>query len=267
MLKRCEPCDGYVEPTGEWVERSEGDIRYADAMTRDAPKTVAELADALRSPPETFREDLAELCVRHRRFHRSALEAPHEWLTVSVVQGDGRGYREGSQPPLRRVELTRPHTDQSVLRLYFGTLAVGGVSLLASLLPLPSNLHGLLLGIGLMGIVFPAFFGLFALIGFLASRLIPRRPRVVSVERRRGAPQLVVRMTDGRAHPMDAGQARLRITTDSDGNGGHTYIAWLDAVDVSAKLLSSGDRDAVRRLILQMEHVLGLDAPPRAAVA
>jgi len=264
MLKRCDVCDGYVEPDGEWVERREGDIRYADAMTRGEPKSVAELAEVLRSPAETFREDLAELCRRHRRAQRRAFEEPHEWLTVSIVgEGDG-GYREASEAELQRVSVAQRRIGRrQALR---GCFVVSAVMVLSGLAILFGGARGPLQGVGAMLITFPLFIGFVAGLGALIERFVPptRRLRVQAIERRKGAPRLSVRTTNGETHELLAEHTRVSVAKDSGGEGGPTYTAWLNGPHLSAKLVLSGDRTVIQRFVRRLEYVIGLDSlPPR----
>ncbi len=263
MLKQCEPCDGYIEPDGEWVERREGDLRYAELVTRGEPQTVAELAKALRSPPEAFSEDLRSLCRRHRQRHRMAFEKPHEWLTVTAIGRGDPGYRDRSEPPLRRVTVARPDRSGLAVRAGLGSIGLGAALVALGLtmfdIGSPINL------VGFMLIVFPVFFGLLRGLGTLLERLIPATgpPWVRTIERREGAALLSVRTSNDESHELPAEHTQVTIEEGWDGARRETtYIARLRAQDFSGRLVRSSDRDVVERFVLRLEYVLGLDSIP-----
>jgi hypothetical protein len=253
-LKQCERCDGYVEPDGSWVERREGDIRYAETMGREDPKTVAELAAELRSPPETLREDLQELCRRHRSHHRRWLDEETPWLVVERA-AHPPAYRD-SHLGGKVVVRTQRHGRKAPRWAWWATGyaplgLIGGLVLTQSVVPL--------------GVVLMATGAVSWLTGpqrlMLASHEARIQP-VVRFEWLQGSGELSVHHSKtvtklSRAEvwvELESTMAPLR----------QSFRAWLVAPGFRLKVADQRSHGQLRERVIRLENALALDAtPPR----
>lgn len=249
-MKRCEPCDGYVEPDGEWVDRREGRLRYAVALTRSEPKTVAELYDALLADPlpdddeATLRAELVELCDRHRR-----LRPPRrpDWLSVEPLAVKSPGYRESGGAHGFRIEVTHPRSRAARL-----TLPVLGAGLAAAgTLGLVGAAFGLLVGAGTLFVS-----GQLALHAHHVRTLAPP----LKMRREDGNGRLVLEAPKQVSAPL--AHVRLRLWQQPTRNNFVLWRVTLDAPSAEVLLLRHQAHATARELVIQLEHVLGLDAPP-----
>jgi len=260
-LKRCEACGGYVERDGSWVERREGDIRYAEAMAKDHPMTVAELSKTLRHESETFAEDLRELCHRHRRRYRQTLEERSQILGETKLGGGSGGYRERASSSGVRLEVRSPRF--AVTGPHLGLMLAVGLVMCGAGYSFPeswgSMSKALLLVIGALFIMFSVGIGILVGIGTLIERIWPqtRRQRVRTIELRSKAAPLLVRTSDDEVHQLPIDQARVGIVRIHDGQS-TSHVAFLHGPGLEAELARSVEREPIRRLVLRLEYVLGL---------
>lgn len=252
MLKRCDPCEGYVEPTGEWVERREGDIRYAEMMGREDPKTVAELAAELRSPPETLAEDLREVCQRHRSHHRRWLDEETPWLVVERPTHVA-AYRES---PLggKVVVRTQRRGEKAPRWAWWATGyaplgLVGGMMLAQSVVPL---------GLALMGT---------GAVSWLTGpgRLLRAHHEawlqpLLRFEWLQGTENLLVHHSKT---VTEVDRSNLWVELESKvAPLRQTFRAWLVAPGFRLKVADHQSHAQLRERVIRLENALELDAPP-----
>lgn len=261
-LKRCEACKGYVEPDGTWIEGREGDIRYAEVMTREHAMTVAELAKALPADSETHAEDLSELCHRHRRTHRAAFDRRcDDFLTETPLDSGGGGYRE--RPSTAGVRLTLRSTGVVITARRLAIALAVGIPALFLGFVLPSTWSAIkvpLFFIGLLLVMFPVGLSILAGLGHLIERVWPqtRRTTVRAIEHRGRAEPVVVH-TSAQRHQLPATSIHLAIVRTYDASSrSPSFVAYLHGPGSRAELARDARREPVRRLVLRLEHVLDL---------
>ncbi len=253
MLKQCESCDGYVDVDGGWVERREGGIRYADAMARQAPKTVAELCATLRQrTPELSREeltaDLKELCRRHRAHHREALSKPIPWLTSTPIAGEQASYRDAGRKGGVAFTIGPPDTLKRFIPMPFGgALVAAALGFL-----LPSSL------VGIAALAAGVLFMLGLLIAIVRADQRWRTPRA-HLERDDETGTLRVREL-GERLPLH--RVWIQLRKSDDGQGQTVYRAYLRGGERELRLFQETSAARARDHVARLEYALGLSAPP-----